>query len=261
MDFTFSHSDFNSGERPIVKEINSERSSESPLKIKSAIMEQYWTDLVFIHWRYPVDVVQHLLPEGVEVETYDGDAWVGLIPFNMNDLGFPKLKPLPYVGSFPEVNVRTYVRCGGHSGVWFFSLDINKLLPTLIARVAYKIPYCYGKVNHVRNNNYLKTHVVRSWPESGPSSELTIKFGEKTDGDFERFLTARWGLISTNRKGKPIWAPVDHPPWSLRKAEIVTLEDELVSSTGLPAPSGSPHVMYSEGVPVRIGIPGKIRKF
>ena len=97
-----------------MKEANSERSSESPLKVKSAIMEQYWTDLVFIHWRYPVDVVQRLLPEGVEVETYDGDAWIGLIPFNMNDLGFPKWKPLPYVGSFPEVNVRTYVRCGEH---------------------------------------------------------------------------------------------------------------------------------------------------
>ena len=81
-----------------MKEVNSERSSESPLKVKSAIMEQHWTDLVFIHWRYPVDVVQRLLPEGVEVETYDGDAWIGLIPFNMNDLGFPKWKPLPYVG-------------------------------------------------------------------------------------------------------------------------------------------------------------------
>ena len=153
------------------------------------------------------------------------------------------------------------MRCGEHSGVWFFSLDINKLLPTFIARVTYKIPYCYGKVSHVRNGNYLKTQVSRSWPGSGTSSEVTVKYGGKTDGDFERFLTARWGLISTTRKGKPIWAPVDHPPWSLQKAEIVSFEDELVSSTGLPIPTGSPHVMYSKGVPVRIGMPSKIRKF
>ena len=75
-------------------------------------MVQHWSDLVFVHWRYPAEIVQALLPDGVEVEQFDGTAWVGLIPFHMNDLGFPLLHPLPYVGSFPEVNVRTYVRCG-----------------------------------------------------------------------------------------------------------------------------------------------------
>ena len=83
-------------------------------------MVQHWSDLVFVHWRYPAEIVQALLPDGVEVEQFDGTAWVGLIPFHMNDLGFPLLHPLPYVGSFPEVNVRTYVRCGEYSGVWFF---------------------------------------------------------------------------------------------------------------------------------------------
>ena len=81
-------------------------------EVKNAVMVQHWSDLVFIHWRYPAEIVQNLLPQGVEVEQFDGSAWVGLIPFHMNDLGFPLVHPLPYVGSFPEVNVRTYVRYG-----------------------------------------------------------------------------------------------------------------------------------------------------
>ena len=241
-----------------MRESNFTIDNQPPNNISSAIMVQHWTDLVFIHWRYSPQVVQNLLPAGVEVETFDGDAWVGLIPFHMNNLGFPKLAPLPFVGSFPEVNVRTYVRCGEYSGVWFFSLDINKLLPTLTARVAYKIPYCYGKVSHVRSGEYLTTSVFRRWPNSGYRSNLIIKSGEATDGDLERFLTARWGLITSSPMKKNIWAPVEHPEWVLRKAEIIHLDDELISAAGLPKPKTIPHVMYSEGVPVRIGLPSRI---
>ena len=164
-------------------------------------MVQHWSDLVFIHWRYPAEIVQNLLPQGVEVEQFDGSAWVGLIPFHMNDLGFPLVHPLPYVGSFPEVNVRTYVRYGEYSGVWFFSLDINNL---------------------------------------------------------ERFLTARWGLIAKSKRNKFLWGQVHHPPWQLHSARLLHLDDSLVTAAGLPEPEGTPHVMYSEGVPVRIGWPKKI---
>ena len=94
-------------------EISLPNTSEN--KIRKAVMVQHWSDLDFVHWRYPAEIVQALLPDGVEVEQFDGTAWVGLIPFHMNDLGFPLLHPLPYVGSFPEVNVRTYVLCGEYS--------------------------------------------------------------------------------------------------------------------------------------------------
>jgi uncharacterized protein YqjF (DUF2071 family) len=227
-------------------------------EVKKAVMVQHWSDLVFVHWRYPVEVVQALLPEGVEVEQFDGTAWVGLIPFHMNDLGFPLLHPLPYVGSFPEVNVRTYVRCGDYSGVWFFSLDINKILPTVTARTVYEIPYCYGNVSHTKAGNFLTTTVSRKWPTPAVGSKIVAEKMEPTDGELERFLTARWGLVTKSKRNKFLWAQVHHPPWELYKAQLLHLDDTLVTAAGLPEPEGIPHVMYSEGVPVRIGWPKKI---
>ena len=239
-------------------EISLPNTSEN--KIRKAVMVQHWSDLVFVHWRYPAEIVQALLPDGVEVEQFDGTAWVGLIPFHMNDLGFPLLHPLPYVGSFPEVNVRTYVRCGEYSGVWFFSLDINKVLPTLIARTVYEIPYCYGNVSHKKVESMVTTTVTRKWPKSAATSKIIVEKRQPTDGDLERFLTARWGLITKSKRNKLLWAQVHHPPWQLHHADLIDLEDTLITAAGLPKPEGTPHVMYSEGVPVRIGWPQKITK-
>ena len=83
-------------------------------------MKQQWQELAYIHWRYDAAVVQALLPEGLEVDTFDGSAWVGLIPFSMRNISFPGTPAIPYLGSFPEVNVRTYVKKDGIPGVWFF---------------------------------------------------------------------------------------------------------------------------------------------
>ena len=106
-----------------------------PAPVRRPVMVQQWNNLVFLHWRYDPSAVQALLPHGIEVETFDGSGWVGLIPFHMDRLGLPGgLAPLPHVGSFPEVNVRTYVRAGDRVGVWFFSLDIDRFLPAVVAR-------------------------------------------------------------------------------------------------------------------------------
>ena len=130
-------------------------------------MKQGWYDLVYVHFEYPADIVQQMLPEGLQVDTYDGKAWVGLIPFSMRGIGVPRLPSIPYLGSFPEVNVRTYVVRNGVPGVWFFSLDINRILPTVVARTTYKLPYCFGSVSHMREENDVYTTVRRRWPRNG----------------------------------------------------------------------------------------------
>jgi uncharacterized protein YqjF (DUF2071 family) len=86
-------------------------------------MKQGWYDLVYVHFEYSPEVVQALLPAGLQVDTFEDKAWVGLIPFSMRGIGIPRLPSIPYLGSFPEVNVRTYVTRNGVPGVWFFSLD------------------------------------------------------------------------------------------------------------------------------------------
>lgn len=219
-------------------------------------MTQQWCDLAYIHWRYDPAVVQSLLPEGLEVDTFDGSAWVGLIPFSMRNIAVPGTRPVPYFGSFPEVNVRTYVRRNGIPGVWFFSLDVNRLLPAAVARATYLLPYCWGSASHELDEDVLTTEVFRRWPGGGETS-IRIRVGdviERSD-DLSVFLSARWGLYSRGFGTGLRYAPVDHEPWVLHNATLEYLEDSLVIAAGLPAPTGEPHVLFSPGVSVRIGLP------
>lgn len=243
--------------------VNRRVSPSCPVPVRRAIMVQEWENLVYLHWAYNPEVVQSLLPKGLEVDTFDGAAYVGLIPFQMRGLGLPHLPAIPYLGTFPEVNVRTYVIRNGIPGVWFFSLDINRIAPTVMARTAYSLPYCFGKVSHeVRGSSapeYVKTLVQRRWPTSttSPATHLEIEVGEKIDDPCERdiFLSARWGLYSATRRGNVRYAAVEHEPWPLFSAHATRVEDTLVTAAGLPAPEGEPLALFSPGVSVRVGLP------
>jgi uncharacterized protein YqjF (DUF2071 family) len=222
-------------------------------------MVQQWQDLSYVHWRYDPQEVKALLPKGVEVDIFDGSAWVGLIPFSMRDIGLPHLPAVPYFGSFPEVNVRTYIRCNGVPGVWFFSLDVNRFLPALVARTTYFLPYCWGRAHNVRNNDIVDAAVERRLP-NGASTSLRVKIGEHIQNPDELavFLSARWGLYSKGFRNGVRYAPVDHETWPLYSAELLSLNDTLVVASGLSAPTGAPHVMFSPGVSVRVGLPRRV---
>jgi uncharacterized protein YqjF (DUF2071 family) len=219
-------------------------------------MVQQWQDLAYIHWRYPIEEIQALLPAGIEVDSFDGSAWVGLIPFSMRNIGLPRLPAVPYFGSFPEVNVRTYVRRNGVPGVWFFSLDVNRFLPALVARVSYFLPYCWGKASNKRTDTTLETAVRRTWP-SRASTSIRVSIGDPIESPDELsvFLSARWGLYSRGIGEGVRYAPVDHETWPLWTAKLESLNDTLLTAAGLSAPIGDPHVMFSPGVSVRIGLP------
>jgi uncharacterized protein len=230
---------------------------ECPNPVSFAVMKQGWFDLVSVHWRYDPIEVAKVLPKGLDVDTFDGSAWVGLIPFSMRGVGVPHLPGVPYFGSFPEVNVRTYVVRNGVPGVWFCSLDVNRLVPTLVARATYRLPYCWGSASHTRVGSTVATTVSRRWPVHGPRTAISVDVGDVLDSpsELDIFLTARWGLYSRGRGSRVRYAAVDHPQWPLFRASLVTLDDTLIVSAGLSAPSGDPHVLYSPGVPVRIGLP------
>lgn len=231
-----------------------------PDPVTRAVMVQQWRDLAYIHWRYPAEEVQALLPPGLEVDVHDGSAWVGLIPFSMRKIGLPHLPAVPYFGSFPEVNVRTYVRCNGQPGVWFFSLDVNRFLPALVARTTYLLPYCWGSALHRRDGEVLTTHVLRRWPSTS-STDISLSIGEPIESpdDIAVFLSARWGLYSKGFRGSLRYAPVDHEKWPLYCATLLNLDDSLVRAAGLSTPRGEPHVMFSPGVSVRVGLPHRVR--
>ena len=221
-------------------------------------MTQEWRDLASVHFAYPPDVVARVLPPGLEVDVHGDRAWVGILPFSMRRIAVPGLPPVPWLGSFAEVNVRTYVVRDGVPGVWFCSLDVDRLLPAFVARCTYRIPYCWGRTSHRRVGDRLTTLVDRRWPgRSGAVARIDVDLGGPvaTPSDLDRFLSARWGLYSTAGRHRLRYAPVDHPPWPLRQATVARLDETLLRAAGFPDPSGEPHVLASDGVPVRIGLP------
>jgi len=237
-----------------------------PQPVRRAVMKQGWYDLAYIHFRYSVEEVVKVLPAGLEVDVCDGSAWVGLIPFSMRGIGVPGLPAVPYLGSFAEINVRTYVRHNGVPGVWFCSLDINRLLPTIVARTTYTLPYCFGRASNKRVGDELHTKVERRWPrgDRAANTNIRLKIGEQivAPSPLEIFLSARWGLYTTTRGGSLRYAPISHEPWKLHRAELVSLDDSLIEAAGFAKPTlannGEPQVMFSPGLPVRVGLPRRV---
>ena len=229
--------------------------------VRRPVMMQGWKDLTFVHWPYDPAVVQRDLPPGLTVDTFDGRAWVGLVAFHMEDIRLPRLPAVPYLGTFPETNVRTYVRGpGGRPGVWFDSLDITRLIPVIVALGTYRLPYRWSAMSIEHSGGSVAYRARRRWPgPRGAESKIVVRPGDPISApdSLERFLTSRWGLYSVFGR-RNAYAPVDHAPWPLQTATLEDLDDELVAAAGYPHPAGDPLVHYSPGVDVRIGLPHRI---
>lgn len=225
--------------------------------MRAPVMVQHWRWLTFLHWRYPAEVLQARLPAGLTVETYDGAAWLGLIPFQMTGVRPPGLPPLPWLSRFAETNLRTYVRGpDGRAGIWFFSLDAARLLPVLTAQVSYGLPYRWSAMAVRRDGPRWWYRSRRRWPgPAGAGCEVAVEVGavRKPAGLTERdhFLTARFRLYS-RFAGRLVVADADHGPWPLRPARLRHLRQDLTTAAGLPPPVGEPLVHASDGVMVRI---------
>ena len=235
-----------------------------PRPVECPIMLQGWHNLASVHFAYDPEQVQRLLPDGFVVDTIDGAAQVGVIPFDMRRIRVPSLPSFGWLSSFPETNVRTYVIDGrGRRGVWFFSLDVTRLLPALVARVTYGLPYCWSEMSVTLRDgvvSYRSERRLPTPPRGGhrARTRVSVRPGAQLDPgavtDLEAFVTARWALGSTFGPFR-LWAEVDHGRWPLHRAELLEFDDTLLTSVGLAAPAGMPTVLWSPGVDVRIGRP------
>ena len=115
------------------------------------VMVQRWHDLLFAHWRCPITELRPLIPEPLEIDTFDGSAWIGVIPFYMSGVRMRATPPVPTANAFEELNVRTYVTLDGRPGIWFFSLDCASSLAVLGARIGIYLPYFRASMSMVRN--------------------------------------------------------------------------------------------------------------
>src|SRR3954452_1785398 len=225
-----------------------------PRPVKWAVMLQRWDSLTFLHWRYRPEVIRALLPRELDLDTFDGSAWVGLTPFLLTGLRLPRTPALPWISRFPEMNVRTYVRGpDGERGIWFFSLEADRLLAVVGARLSYGLPYRWAKMRIRPHSGRIEYTSERHF---GPGrARIAIARSSPIEPtDQELFLTARFRLYTT-LGGRLAFAQVEHPPWPLESAFAVEVEQNVIENSGLPAANGKPIVHFSAGVYVRIGRP------
>lgn len=228
---------------------------------------QAWRTMTFLHWSYDPAVLRPLVPADLELDRYDGLAWVTLVAFEMVDVRLPGLPPAPRLSSFPEINVRTYVRGPDRrDGIWFFSLDAASLPTVLGGRAAYGVPYHWAAMS-VEAGDQLRYRSRRR--DSGFRRRVTVdrrahcdldvavgpRYADTELTELDHFLTARWRAYGTVA-GRRVRVGVEHPPWPLYAVEVLHLDETLTTAAGLPAPTTAPRTHYSPGVePVRLALP------
>jgi uncharacterized protein YqjF (DUF2071 family) len=227
------------------------------------VMCQNWGKLLFMHWRIDEKLLRPLIPDALDIDTFDGSAWIGVIPFTMWGIRASFLLPIPGTSAFHELNVRTYVTLNGVAGVWFFSLDAANKLAVWAARKFYGLPYFHAKMALAQDGSRIQysstradrraaaAHLRTTWTigaELPPSSPSSLEF----------FLTERYCLY-TRRGDKILRARIHHQPWRLQQAELNSFDSTMIESHGLPGPEGGPLLHYSEEQNVGIWLPEQLQ--
>lgn len=223
------------------------------------VMYQQWRDLLFLHWEYSAAAIQRTLPEGLFVDTFDGKAFLGVVPFFMKNIRPRFLPAVPGISDFMELNLRTYVHDrAGVPGVWFYSLDANQWLAVKIARRFFHLPYEHARIRSTLSADGRMHYEScrRSARANAPSCTFAYgagpEVGTPAPGTLEFFLIERYRLYSSAPDGLRRGA-VFHKPYPLCSADLAAWDEQLLALNGF-APTGRPpdHVILSRGVDVTV---------
>lgn len=212
-----------------------------PLPDEPWTSAQSWVDLAFLHWRADPDEVRRLLPGSVELETFDGAAWIGIVPFLITGLRLRGLPPLPLLSTFPELNVRTYVTRNGKPGIWFFSLDAASTWFAEAAKKIYRLPYERARMRCQRSGDHVEYESSRAGASFGARYRGDGNLFHAEPGSLEHFLTERYCLY-TEDGSRAYRAEIHHPRWGLQRGEAVIVENTM---SPLPLPDEEPRVLFA----------------
>lgn len=235
--------------------------TSAPPLVGGSSSGQRWSELAFLHWRVPAEQVAPLLPAGLRPDEFDGSSWVGLIPFVLDRARILGSPPVPYFGSFVEVNVRLYaVDASGRRGVVFVSLEASRLAAVLAARAAFSLPYEWSATRIERHGSDLR-YTARRHLVGGVGCDIRVTRSDSpVVGDpLADFLTARWGLF-TRRGRHTLFLPNEHPPWQLFEAHLTSIADSLLAAAGFAGlvDRVPDSVLYSPGVTTQFGTPSRV---
>jgi uncharacterized protein len=221
------------------------------------LMRQRWAGLLFLHWPVDPEVIQARLPAGLFVDTHEGQAWLGVVPFFMERVRPTGLFPVPWLSWFHELNVRTYVHdADGNPGVWFLSLDCNQPLAVEIARHLFHLPYQHAVMSSRKNGHSIYYESRRKVPNSHTAIfdyELPQHTALASFGTLEWFLVERYLLFSNNPAGQLFCGRVHHAPYQISATPCREWSTEPFAFHGFPEPSNDP-VSILTAAPVDVQI-------
>lgn len=227
-----------------------------PLPKYPWVMRMTWSELLFAHWPVEPSCIAALLPPNLELDTRDGKAWIGIVPFLMSNIAPRWCPPLPRISRFLELNVRTYVKIDGKPGVWFFSLDAENPVAVRVARATFHLPYMDATMAMTRRDATATSYQSDRTHRGEASAAFDVCYEAIGDsfqasaGTLEHWLTARYCLYSANRKGRLLRGEIDHPPWTLFKANWMVKTNTMCKGLGIDL-VGEPHLLYAQPITVR----------
>ena len=226
------------------------------------IMYQSWGKLLFMHWPVPAESIRPLIPEPLVIDTFDGNAWIGITPFTMWDVRPVLTPPLPVLSRSHELNVRTYVHLDGVPGVWFFSLDANNPLAALGARLAFHLPYFTARMSLEQRDRTIHFTSGRTSLHAAPAKfEAAWTVGDKLaqpePDSLDFFLIERYCLYAA--RGDSLYrARIFHSPWPLCRAHLLSCRSTMLETQGLPSPKGDP-LLHQQDEPLRVRVWPRVR--
>jgi hypothetical protein len=220
------------------------------------IMRQHWGTLLFMHWPIRADVLRPLIPERLSIDTCQGSAWIGVVPFTMWGVRPIFAPPVPGLSAFHELNVRTYVHLDGTPGVWFFSLDAESALAVWGARTFFHLPYFNARMSLKQEEQTVlytsrRTHAGATPAGFDAAWTMGDALPESAPGSLPFFLTERYCLYAAHRD-RLFRCRIFHQPWPLQQAQLASYRSTMIEAQGLPTPAGDPLLHYAEALRVDI---------
>jgi uncharacterized protein len=214
-------------------------------------MAQSWHDLLFAHWAVDAAMVRPHIPAQLEIDTFEGKAWLGIVPFRMTGVRLRWTPPLPWLSAFPELNVRTYVKAGDKPGVWFFSLDAANAVAVAAARFSFHLPYFRARMHCRERDGWIQYQSERSHrgaPRAAFEGRYRAagEFFEAQPGTLAHFLTERYCLYSAASEGRIYRGEIHHPPWLLQAAEAQFSRNSMAEAAGLILPAEPPLLHFAK---------------
>ncbi|TGL63755.1 DUF2071 domain-containing protein [Leptospira sarikeiensis] len=218
-------------------------------------MEQIWHDLLFIHWPVPVSMIRPFVPQSLDIDTFENQTWIGVVPFHMSGIRLRGLPTMPFASKFPEINLRVYVTRDGKPGVYFISLDAESFPAVKIARAFYHLPYYLADFKVSESKDQISYSSKRRRFDT--RFHFQAKYGPNSDpyfskkGSLDHWLTERYCLYAN--WGKSVYrCEILHEPWPLQKAEAEIFINTMADIEGLKLPDIKPILHFSKRLEVQI---------